>query len=115
MTDEELLAAVAAPAVEHELDEETGQVILLQPRFRWGWVQRLLAPSPDKRHVRIHLDDLGTWVWQRLDGEVPLGHLAEGIAEAFPAEPEAERRLVLFVRQLAANRLITLRDAPRDS
>lgn len=106
MTDTELLAAVPHPLVAHEVDPETGLVILLQPRFRWRWLERLMAPSPDKRYVKIHLDALGSFVWLRLDGLAPLGALAEALGARFPAEPDPKTRLCLFARQLAGTRLV---------
>ena len=109
MTDAELLDRAPARAVDHETDDETDAVILLQPRFRWRWVQKLFAPTPQQRFVRIHLDALGSWVWRRLDGHSPLRSLLSDLAQAFPDEPDATRRLLLFVRQLAGNGLITIR------
>ena len=111
MTDQELLSCAAAQGVGHEVDEETDRVILLQPRFKWRWVQRIFAPRPEQRYVRIHLDALGTWVWRHLDGETPLGDLVADLERAFPDEPDAARRLLMFVRQLAGTRLITIRAA----
>lgn len=107
MTDPELLDRAPRRAVDHETDEELDRVILLQPRFRWRWVQRLFAPNPAQRYVKIHLDDLGTWVWRRLDGETPLQALVADLERDFPDEPDAPRRLLFFVRQLAGNRLIS--------
>ncbi len=108
MTDPELLDCAPTYAVDHEVDEELDRVILLQPRFRWRLLQRLLTPHPSQRHVKIHLDALGTWVWRHLDGETPLRDLVADIEAEFPEEPDAARRLLLFVRQLAGNRLINL-------
>ncbi|MDY0001239.1 MAG: PqqD family protein [Polyangia bacterium] len=112
MTDAELLTAVPRPLVGHEVDEVTGLVILLQPRFRWRWLERLMAPSPDKRHVRIHLDSLGSFLWLRMDGQTPLGDLAASLGERFPEEPDPKSRLCLFARQLAGTRLVELGYSP---
>lgn len=112
MTDPELLAALPHRRVAHELDNETGRVVLLSPRFRWRWLERLMAPSPDKRYVRIFLDDLGSFVWQHLDGETPLGDLATALCEAFPQAGDPKGRLCVFARQLAGTGLIGFTQAP---
>lgn len=108
MTNDELLCAAPRRLASHEMDEESGHVVVLQPRFRWRWLERLLAPSPDKRFVRIHLDALGSFVWQRLDGEAPLGDVVRAFGEAFPAETDPAHRVLVFVRQLLGTGLVTL-------
>ena len=114
MTDPELLQAVLWPAVCHERDPETNHVVLLRPRFRAAWARRLLA-RPGKRHVRVHLDAMGTWVWDRLGPGVRLITVAQAMAEAFPEEPHPEARVLLFARQLLGSHLASLDPGATDA
>ena len=65
-----------------------------------------MAPTPDKRFVRVHLDELGSFVWLRLDGVMPLGSLAQALGERFPDQPGPQTRLCVFARQLAGTHLV---------
>lgn len=109
MDDTQLLRCLPEPAVDSETDDETGQTILLKPRYGQGRLGRLLTRRLAKPWVRIHLDELGTWVWQRLDGERSLAMLAVEMRTAFPDETKPERRLLMFVRQLVGTGLMRVR------
>jgi hypothetical protein len=109
MDDAQLMRCLPEAAVGSETDDETGQTILLKPRYGQTWLGRLLTRRLAKPWVRIHLDDLGTWVWQRLDGERSLADLAVEMRAAFPDETKPERRLLMFVRQLVGTGLMRLR------
>jgi len=109
MDDTQLLRCLPEPAVDSETDDETGQTILLKPRYGQGWLGRLLTRRLAKPWVRVHLDDLGTWVWQRLDGERSLAALAIEMRADFPGEAKPEQRLLIFVRQLVGTGLMRVR------
>jgi hypothetical protein len=109
MDDTQLLRCLPEPAVKSETDDETGQTILLKPRYGQGWLGRLLTRRLAKPWVRVHLDDLGTWVWQRLDGERTLADLSEELRADFPDQDKPERRLLMFVRQLVGTGLMQVR------
>jgi hypothetical protein len=66
-------------------------------------------------HPKIRLDELGSFVWQRLDGETTLGEIAAETSEAFPDRAEGMgERLALFATALHHQGLIELRVAPGD-
>lgn len=61
-------------------------------------------------HPKIRLDDLGSFVWQRLDSGETLDEIARASIEAFPDRAEGmEQRLALFVTALHHQGLIELR------
>jgi len=109
MNDTQLLRCLPEPAVDSETDDETGQIILIKPRYGQGWIGRLLTRRLAKPWVRVHLDDLGTWIWQRLDGERTLAELCEELRAEFPDQDKSEQRLLMFVRQLVGTGLMRLR------
>lgn len=61
-------------------------------------------------HPKIRFDELGSFVWERLDRGETLAEIAIATAEAFPDRAEGmEQRLALFVTALHHQGLIELR------
>jgi hypothetical protein len=58
-------------------------------------------------YYRIHLDDVGTFVWDHMDGETTIGAIADHVRAKFGdrVEPIYDR-LRLFLQQLEQGRLI---------
>jgi Coenzyme PQQ synthesis protein D (PqqD) len=115
MNDAQLMTCLPEAAVDSETDEETGHTILRKPRYGQTWLGRLLTRRLAKPWVHIHLDDLGTWIWQRLDGEHSLADLAVEMRQAFPDEKKPDQRLIMFVRQLVGTGLMRIRLPADDS
>jgi len=66
-------------------------------------------------HPKIRLDDLGSFVWQRLDGGETLAEIAAETIKVFPDRAEGmEQRLALFVTALHHQGLIELRVADKE-
>jgi hypothetical protein len=85
---------------------------LLVPRFRSGLLGRWLQPRlrAERSHIRISLEERGSWVWLHCDGERTVSDLASGFREAFPADAErSEERVGAFVLQMARNGFVQLR------
>lgn len=54
------------------------------------------------------LNDTGAFVWQRLDGEIPLGGIRDGLSEAFEVQPDtAWDDLSALVEELADAGLVS--------
>lgn len=61
-------------------------------------------------HPKIRLDDLGSFVWQRMDSGETLAETARATADAFPDRADGiEERLALFATALHHQGLIELR------
>jgi len=61
-------------------------------------------------HPKIRLDELGTFVWNRMDSGETLAEIASVTSEAFPDCTESmEQRLALFATALHHQGLIELR------
>ena len=66
-------------------------------------------------HPKIRFDDLGSFVWLRLDGGETLAEIAAETIEVFPDRAEGmEQRLALFVTALHHQGLIELRVADKE-
>ncbi len=97
--------------VEHETDGEDDRVALLVPRFRSGLMGRFLQPRlrPDRAHVRVRLEERGTWLWHACDGRQTVADLVAGFEQRFPEDiDEARERVAQYLLQLERNRLVRL-------
>lgn len=93
--------------------EETqdGLVVLLRPRFIAGPLARWLQPRLRRPHLRVKLDELGSFVWKRCDGRTTVGQIALALEEAFTASHQADKameRIALFLRELERGGMIRL-------
>ncbi|MBN1282511.1 MAG: PqqD family protein [Proteobacteria bacterium] len=99
---------VAKRTVEWE-DGPEDRAVLLVPRFRRGPLARWLQPRLKRPHMRVKLDDLGTFVWRRLDGNTPFDEIAKAMEGHFGerAAP-ADQRLKAFFTILHKDRFVEL-------
>ncbi len=102
--------------VEWELGEQE-TIVLLVPRFRRGPLARLLQPRlpPERRHVRVRLDPLGSWVWRACDGLRNVASIARGFGAQFPDQDDPGQRVALFVWNLHRNDFVALRSGGEDT
>lgn len=102
-----LLECRPEPVVTAEPDGE--RIVLLRPRFLRGplawWLQPIL-PHP---YLKVHLDEVGSFVWQRCDGRTTVAEIAEAMEAEFGARVSpAIDRLAVFLRQLERGKLIRM-------
>jgi len=104
--------AQARPQLVDGVDHEPlsdGSLRLHGPLLQRGPLMRVLCRwfrRPPR--ICVELDDIGSWVAERLDGR-PLQQLANDLAAHLKLERrEAEAALVLFIRMLLKRRLIRL-------
>ena len=97
-----------APRRMAEWEEKEGLVVLLRPEPTTRGVRGLLDGFFHKMSAsRIKLDEVGSFVWQRLDGERTVAELA-GLLEAEFGERvhPAEERLGHLIRLLRQEGLV---------
>lgn len=89
---------------------ERGEVVVIERPRPEGrglaaarpWIAYWLAPR------RIRLDDMGSFVWHRLDGRATLSEIARAVGEAYPDDAQVvEERVEMYVRMLHAEGLVT--------
>jgi hypothetical protein len=90
-------------------DGSGGEIALRVPRRPpLALIARLLGRP---QHVRLRLDELGSYVWSCCDGGTPVGEIVTAMAQRFGAEEEEMApRVALFLNRLARERLITWED-----
>jgi hypothetical protein len=88
----------------------SGRVVVERPKPRARGVTAILANLRWlMSHPRLRLDELGSFVWQRLEGGETLAEIAAATAAAFPDRAEGiEERLALFATALHHQALIEL-------
>jgi hypothetical protein len=106
------LDEIPARNVDHEV-ADGGLYVLLRPKFMTGPLARLLQPHLPRRHFRVKLDDLGSAVWELVDGARNVGQIADALAERLGEriEPRYER-VSKFVHSLHQGAMIRLEQRP---
>jgi hypothetical protein len=101
---------------EYENDTEGGRVTLLIPRYEQWPFNRLIQPrlGPAKRHIRVPLDERGSFLWPLLDGKRRIRDLIPDFEGRFPADREdVPQRLGAYLYQMYSNRMIDFVNLPR--
>jgi len=73
-----------------------GHVVLLVPKFG-GVLGRLLNRRLGEPYMRIHLDAIGSTVYQACDGTRTGAQIAEIVASRFPSETNIQGRVQVFL------------------
>jgi hypothetical protein len=93
---------------------ETGEIVISYPvtmrPFFAGLVKRFGGPEVQVRMKKLQLDELGTSVWDMIDGKFSVRKLVERFAKTHQLEArEAEVAVTQFIRELGRRGLIGLR------
>lgn len=90
-------------------EEKDGRVALLRPRFGRGWLGRRLQAVFNPRPYRVLLDEVGSFIWLRCDGEARVESIAAAMKERFGGKVEpVEDRLVSFLQSLLRGRFVEM-------
>jgi hypothetical protein len=109
-----LLECIPRPRVEHFSHPETGQVTLKVPRFESRLARRLLGWLNRSPTVDFRLDEIGSFVWLRMDGARTIGRISQEARAQFGERVEpAHERVALFCRNLARDGFILLDEPHR--
>jgi hypothetical protein len=102
------LDLVPVRKVEHQI-EEAGNVTIIIPKFRNDKFAKF-ALGNRKRHIFIHLDEIGTFTWLAIDGLSNIRAISEKLKEHFGESLlESEQRVNKFMSRLYQERYITFR------
>lgn len=93
---------------------ETGEIVIRYPvtmrPFFAGVVKRFGGPEVQIQMKKLQLDELGTSVWDMIDGKFSVRQLVERFAKTHQLEArEAEVSVAQFMRELGRRGLIGLR------
>lgn len=99
---------VRNPSIEDETIQGAGDGMVIVSRIRRGrrWWSRF---APEVIEQRIELDEMGAFVFRRIDGEHTVKKIIEEFVRHFRVNRrEAELSSVAFIRKLAQKRLISI-------
>ena len=92
-----------------EWKEDEDRVTLLVPRYGRGRFGRFMGRLFNPRPLDLHLDDIGSFTWRRLDGTHSVSDITVAMRRQFGQKTEpAEDRVVMFLKQLLRDRLISV-------
>ena len=75
-----------------------------------GLIKRFGGPPKNTQMKKLQLDELGTAVWEMMDGKRSVGQIVHAFAETHRLQPkEAEVAVTEFIRKLGRRGLIGLR------
>ncbi len=105
-----LLDLIPEKLCDSTVDKE-GRVIILAPRFKSKLGKKIFEPIVKNRHIKIHLDEAGSIVWNLIDGEKTVFEIANILKNKLGenVEPVYERtgKLIAIMK---VNKFITLKE-----
>lgn len=107
MADESIAQFIPLHACEFEVNE--GIVTALFKKESKSFLDKILFRKINKVPSKIDFDEIGSFVWQQIDGIKTVEELTETSKKYFGAKIEpASERIEMFIRELAGTKLITL-------
>jgi len=89
-----------------ESEEQEGVVVLFRPAPEGNGLRGVFAGwSFAMSPRRFHLDAVGAFVWQRLDGDTTVAEIADAVREEFGGD-KIDERLGLFIRALRTQGMV---------
>ncbi|MFP4081934.1 MAG: PqqD family protein [Candidatus Aminicenantes bacterium] len=84
-----------------------GLILLLKPKVHNQWLAKFILPRLKNPYYSIRLDEVGTFVWEKCDGQHTVRELAGHLKDRFgdKVEPVYDR-LALFLQGLEKSRFI---------
>lgn len=79
---------------------EDGHIALLVPKFEGGLLGRILTPRLRDPYFRVHLDQIGTFVYLSCDGNTCGDEIAEILSQRFADIKMPRERTALFLHIL---------------
>lgn len=88
---------------------DDGRIVVERPKPKVGGVRGVLARIEwFMSYPRIRLDEIGSLVWQAMDGSAPLQVIAEELSASRSDVADADERVALFATALQRQGLVEL-------
>ncbi len=98
---------------EKNIKWETGdnkRIYLLKEKSKNKIMKKLIEIFKKNQFFKIHFDEIGTFVWNNINGNNSIKDLGELLRESIHGEnvPQAEARVEKFILMLLKNKFITI-------
>lgn len=97
------------PEYNRDFEHVDDRVVLFEPKFKNKWLVKHLLPRMKQPHYKIHLDEYGTFVWNRINGRRTVLDIAVQLEKVYGDQVEpVHERLGMFINMLAQRKYIIL-------
>jgi hypothetical protein len=76
------------------------KVVIKVPKFQREIGKRICKLMKKDETFNARLDEIGSMVWQYIDGQRSVKDVLESLEKAFPGQKNIDRRLILFLQQM---------------
>ena len=99
-----------------EFEMEGEKAVVLLPRFATGWPSRHIQPRLKKPTMKVKLDEIGTMIWQLIDGKKTVMEITEKVGARFGERVDPpHQRVGIFITMMKNEGMIKLEDPEDDS
>ena len=98
----------------HESDIVNGLTNILIPKFKKEFIQNLIPKSKSK-HFRVKLDELGSSVWESIDGKKEVSEIINELSVKHDEKIHpAQDRIIKFLTQLYQSNFINFKKLKKE-
>lgn len=84
-------------------------ITLLYRKKKPTFIEKIFFKKYINKIYKVDLDEIGSYVWQQIDGKNSVGDIINKLENKFGKElVQAEQRVILFIQQLYKNKFIQL-------
>ena len=99
--------------MEYQLTDD-GRIDILLPRFKNSVLNQVSKNSKKGEYIYIHLDKIGSLIWNSVDGNRNVHSICNEMNEKYPdilnPSAETEKRVTEFLSRLYQERYISFRE-----
>lgn len=100
--------------LEHEIDESTGFINVLVPKFTSKIFGKFIQSRLKDKYFKADLDEFGTAAWHKIDGKRKVSNISKELLEEFGDKIQpVNHRLALFMNRLYNSGFITFLEIER--
>jgi hypothetical protein len=89
-----------------EFVKEDTKITLLIPKFKREWMRRFFIPHGKSKHIRLHLDENGTKVWELIDGINSVRVICDQLGKTETPDESIDLKVTKYLSQLYKSRFI---------
>lgn len=92
-------------------ETEDGKIDLIKPKFSNVFIKHLIGRWMTEPHYTVHLDEIGSFVWQKIDGQRTVEMIGQEMQQNFGEriEPVFDR-LAQYIHSLHSGKFILLKN-----